>query len=531
MTTSLNRFASLGFLALILNTGMQAADPTEKSAPSPTALAPLPESEWTFATARHLLWRAGFGGTTQEVRRLHAMGLHQAVNHLVDYQGIEFDCPLQIGPKPQPKYPKDIKKGSDKARQIRRTAQKAEREQLQDMRAWWMQRMVTSPRQLEEKLTFFWHGLLVSGYRTVKDSYAMYQQNELYRSQAAGNYGKLLHGLVHDPAMLRYLDNNSNVRGRPNENLAREIMELFSMGEGQGYTEQDIAEAARALTGNVYNREARFVFNRKSHDPGEKTIFGKTGAYDGDDVVDLILEQPSTARYIAGKLFTFFAYENPDAEIVEGLAKQLRGSNYELRPLLKTLFKSKSFYGDQSIARQVKSPVQLVVGTIRALDIERKIGVEQKGYLAMATAAASMEQDILQPPNVKGWDGGEAWINTTTVFARYNFAGNLEKRLRPKWDKKAKSFNDATTLFEGRTFADSAAVVDYLVETLFPVPPSSEERTQLITFLDADGKLPPSAAWANKTKTPEQRRQRLRINDKLAAVIVLMMSMPEYQVN
>jgi hypothetical protein len=491
-------------------------------------LAPLPGSEWTEANARHLLARAGFGGTPHDVKQLHAMGLNKAVNHLVDLSDSnKFNCPLNIGPKPQSQYPQGVDRDSDKGREIRKEAQRAETRQYKDLQAWWVKRMVESPRPLEEKMTLFWHGLLVSGYSTVKDSYAMFNQNQLYRKHALGNYGKLLHGIVHDPAMLRYLDNNSNVRGRPNENLAREIMELFSMGEGQGYTENDIKEAARALTGNVYDRDANFVFREKSHDPGEKTIFDNTGNFDSDDLVNLILEQPATARYVATKLLKFFALENPDDQTVNALAAKLRDCDYELKPALKTLFKSKTFYSDQALGRQIKSPVQLVVGTARALNLNAD------SYAPLVALMTSMEQEVLNPPNVKGWDGGHAWMNTTTVFNRYNFAGAVESRLRPKPPKKgenpAPAPRTALSLLDGNKPGTPEAVVNHFINRLFVVLPAPEKRAQLVAFLKEGPPLPSAAQWKSKPATKEGWKQRSLINDKLTTLIVLMMSMPEYQ--
>jgi uncharacterized protein (DUF1800 family) len=368
----------------------------------------------------------------------------------------------------------------------------------------------------------------------------MYGQNQLFREHAAGNFGKLLHAIVHDTAMLRYLDNDRNVKGKPNENLAREIMELFSLGEGN-YTENDIKEAARALTGYTSDRfSGKFRFNQFAHDTGDKTIFGKTGNWDGDKLVDLILEQPAASRFIARKLFEFFVHESPDDETVDELAGVLRDNHYDLAPLLKTMFLSQEFYGERAMGTQIKSPVQVVVGTLRTFGLRR---VDSTG-LAFATRA--MGQDLFDPPNVKGWDGGPAWINTNTLFVRDNFAalliarganlpanfgpaGNAGKNRPPnKGDLKAsgrqlaQSLNiagqlDLVSALEDQKAQTPAAVVDYLAKAFFVVPLSESKRRELIEFL---GGLPPAREWSDRRK---------EINVKLGGLLVLMLSMPEYQ--
>ena len=278
-------------------------------------LKPLAPEKWDYAKARHLLVRAGFGGTPQEIEKLHAMGLYKAVDHLVEFYRQPASGPsLDLTP-PLPVDPLESKM------KIRGrgtgpwawTARSVEANQLVQIRRWWLQRMVESPRPLQEKLALFWHGHFASQDSVVQNSYTMLRQNQFFREQAAGNFGALLYGIVHDPAMIRYLDNNKNAKGKPNENLAREIMELFSMGVDQGYTEQDIVEAARALTGYNFDHATgtyRFLYNQ--HDTTEKTIFGKKGPWTGDDLVRLILERPETSRFIAHKLFEYFAYPDPD---------------------------------------------------------------------------------------------------------------------------------------------------------------------------------------------------------------------------
>src|SRR2546421_156104 len=217
-----------------------------------------------------------------------------------------------------------------------------------------------------------------------------------------------------DPAMLDYLNNQQNRKAHPNENYARELMELFTLGIGN-YTEYDIREAARAFAGWAHDGE-EFIFRRYDHDEGVKNFFGQRGNYDGDNVIEIILNHPACAKYITGKLFKYFAYEDVEQPIVDSMAEYLRENKWELRPLLRTLFTSQAFYSDKAIGVQIKSPVQLVVGTIRML------GLDVPPRRVLAAALTQMGQVPLEPPNVKGWPGGRMWINTSTLFVRYNTA-------------------------------------------------------------------------------------------------------------
>ncbi|MCC6417097.1 MAG: DUF1800 family protein, partial [Gemmataceae bacterium] len=232
------------------------------------SLQPLSDSAWDYAKARHLLFRAGFGGPPEEVQKLCGLGLRKAVESLVDYRSQpDVEIPMAAGFKGL--EPPDLVKLSPQERLqvFQKKKPRDDFQAMQELRRWWVTKMIRSPRPLEEKLVLFWHGLFAAEHRTVRNSISMSLQNQLFREHAAGNYAKLLHAILRDPAMLRYLDNNRNVKGKPNENLAREIMELFSMGEGQGYTEQDVREGARALTGYTFDpKTLQPRFLPKSHD-------------------------------------------------------------------------------------------------------------------------------------------------------------------------------------------------------------------------------------------------------------------------
>ncbi len=471
-------------------------------------LALLPADQWDYAKARHLLCRAGFGGTPKEVEALYALGLHGAVEFMVDFHtqpalNLPFNAAL-----PRPAVRDENRLSPIRRREISNVRRRAEGVQQTRLRDWWLQRMAQSPRQLEEKLTLFWHGHFASEYRTVRNSYAMYEQNQLFRAHAAGNFGALLHGIVHDPAMLRYLDNNSNIKGRPNENLAREIMELFSLGEGN-YAEEDIMEGARALTGYSYDTStSQFRFTVSRHDTENKTIFGRTGAWAGDDFVDLILQQPFAPRFISRKLFVYFTYENPDQEIVHRMATVLSKHRYEMAPMLKNLFMSKEFYSDKAMATQIKNPVQLAIGTLRDL------GIKDISYGTLGTSIAGMGQEIFGPPNVRGWEGGQFWVNANRLFVRYNGIADLvERAVVPD---QPRGLNVIGAL-EGEKLETPDQVIDYLARSCLIQPLTSEKKKILIEQASA---LPPSSEWESK---------RNQVNATLQAILVLMMSMPEYQ--
>ena len=468
-------------------------------------LKPLAADAWDYAKARHLLVRTGFGGTPDEVTKLHAVGLHEAVNHVLDFgrpstENIANKTSSDVGNRLTQRGERE------QAARIERFGENA---QLQRFREWWLYRMMESPRPLQEKLTLFWHGHFTSEYDVVRNIFAFHRQNDMFRDHAAGNFGVLLHGIVHDPVMIRYLDNNQNYKGHPNENLAREIMELFAMGLDQGYTEEDIKEAARALTGYSYDgATARFRFDPAQHDPESKTIFGQTGNWTGDDLVRLILEQPATSQFIAGKLFGFFAYNDAEPETIERLATLFMANNYELAPMLKNLFLSEEFYSARSMGTQIKSPVQLVVGMLR------DFGVKDVDTRAVHAAIRDMGQELLEPPDVKGWREGRAWINAHRLFTRYNTMANLVRSIAHGDNRKG---IDVVAVIEGQDCESVADVVDCLAKACLVLRPNDTKRKELIAHL---GELPARSEW---------EKQRNEINGKLLAFLVLIVSTPEYQ--
>lgn len=473
-------------------------------------LKPLAADAWNIAKARHLLVRAGFGGTPQQVEKLHAMGLYKAVDYLVDFHRQPAAAAALDGAPLTPAPPLEDKlRNAFVRQQAASVRQSITGDQLGRLRRWWLERLVESPRPLQEKLTLFWHGHFATQQSVVENSYTLYHQNQLFREHAAGNFGGLLYGIVHDPVMIRYLDNNLNVKGHPNENLAREIMELFAMGEDQGYTEADIREAARALTGYTYDHSTgQFRVVLDKHDEGEKTIFGQKGPWTGDDLARLILAQPSTARFVAGKLFEFFAYRGPSRETVDQLASVLRANQYEMAPMLKNLFLSEEFYGDRSQGTQIKSPVDLVVGFLRDLGVQ-----ELSSYAEMDGMIQEMGQELFEPPDVKGWRYGRSWISANRMLLRYNSAARLV-HAAPQPGRKGL---DLVGVLERGGCQSSADAVNCLTTTCFVKPLNEQQRKKLMDFL---GPLPPPPEWSNR---------REEINNRLRTLLILMISTPEFQ--
>jgi uncharacterized protein (DUF1800 family) len=282
---------------------------------------------------------------------------------------------------------------------------------------WWLGRMIATPAPLQEKMVLFWHGHFTSAYEgkgiTAAD---IFQQNQLFRNFALGNVRKLTIAVSHDPAMLKYLDNRTNNAKHPNENYARELMELFTLGIGN-YSEQDVRESARAFTGYTLNRDDQFVFNERVHDSGTKTFLGRTGNFTGDDIVGIIFAQPAASKFFATKLLEFFVYNEPEAELVDAVAALLQKNDFELAPVVSTLLRSNVFYSDRAYRALVKSPTEFVVGTYRLLGLS-----PESLEMPVLAAMTRMGQRLFFPPNVKGWDGGAAWINSGTLLTRANFA-------------------------------------------------------------------------------------------------------------
>lgn len=509
-------------------------------------LEPIDQSAWNSVTARHLLNRAGFGVDHDRAAKLAAMTPTAAVSHLVDYESFRNNAPepaFIIAPPDPAEVRRELAALTEEERRKRANEyQQEERQAVQQLKGWWLERMLNTERPLEEKMTLFWHGHFATSAQKVRSSHHTYHLNKVFRSHATGNFKQLTIDVGQSPSMLHYLDNARSSKKSPNENWARELMELFTLGQGQ-YTEDDIKNSARAFTGWSTDHE-KFVYRLDLHDDGEKVFMGRRGKLDGWDIINIIFEQPAASRFISAKLWTFFAYEDPEPDIVEGLAATLRQSNYNLKPMLRQLFASRAFYGDKAMGTQVKSPAQWVVQLVSDLRYDNP------PYSAMARATQELGQDLFYPPNVKGWDGNRAWVNANTMLLRFNIPGMI---ISAKHRPEDRSMNymgqaamdslamraeqtemtmqqpnppdggvdpdrwDAREFFLSLGFRTPNECVDKLARHFLCVPLSGDQREVLLQALEAPGG--PDAPMTRKNVNPRN----------IAAVMHLLLSTPEYQ--
>jgi len=486
-------------------------------------LTPLPASEWDLTKAAHLLNRAGFGGAPAEIEALHRLGFETAVEQLIN--GPDDAAAF---PKPETSGPQDYsairnmqgltdEERKKKVQELQKQQQGKEHELLGVVN-WWLDRMRHSPNQLREKMTLFWHGNFTTSLQKVREPLGIWQQNETLRQNALGNFGTMTKAIARDPAMIFYLDTQQNHKNHPNENFARELMELFTLGIGN-YTEEDIQQAARTFT--CYKIDPRTMSFRMvdyERDDGEKKFFGRTGNFTADDVIDMILEKPACAAHISKKLWTFFAYEDPAPALVDQLAQTFRNNHYEIRPLMRTILRSEEFYSADAIRSQVKSPVQWFVQTARELEIDLP-----QGQFAFNTLRGLGQLPFL-PPSVKGWDGGKAWINASTLLMRYNTAGivmggdpdRMRMMMRNGQGQGAEGNDgksatpDVAKIAPAELRADPKALVDALAFRFFQTKLTPKEAAIFLKYLeDQHG------------DTSDQT---------IRGLIQLMMSTPEYQI-
>lgn len=411
MSTRLGRRGFVGGAAALsagLSTGLWSAVPARAA------------STMGFDAARHLLSRTSFGVTPAEIHALEALDYATAVDRLLANPRQEARTPgpdwIGLGPaevqRRQRAAEAERKKGVDgKDLSVVRPVQ----EQGRELRNWWVEEMIATDQPLVERMTLFWHGHFASSLTKVRYPASLFRQNALFRREALGNYASLLKAVARDPAMLIYLDGTRSVARRPNENFARELLELFTLGEGH-YGEADIQAAARAFTGWSVDRDSgQFVERAGQHDDGQKTFLGKSGRFGGDDILTILLAHPRPAEMIVEKLWREFVSLQPDPAEVTRLAVAFRQGGYEIKPLMRAIFLSAAFRDPANRAALIKSPVDLIVGTVHVLGLPVP---EKTGLVRMLQGLGQVPFD---PPNVKGWAGGESWISTYTLLLRQQF--------------------------------------------------------------------------------------------------------------
>jgi uncharacterized protein (DUF1800 family) len=493
-------------------------------------LEPITKKDWNIFTAAHLLNRAGFGGNPETIAEAFRLGPTESVELLLQPgttpalpEGVEFDQPTNLLARRQEIRAMVESEGitqEEARKRMQKMDNQDDREKMQALSSWWLGLMVQNVAPLREKMTLFWHGHFASSMQKVKDANLMYRQNALFRRHAMGNFGQLAKEITRDPAMMIYLDVQTSKDGMPNENFAREVMELFTLGEGN-YSEEDIKDAARAFTGYRLNRTDRsFVFLPRQHDDGPKKVLGRS-VDSGDDVVDAILGKPVCAEFMTRKMWRFFVGDHVPEDQVKALAGTFREANYEVAPMLRQLFLSREFYSNDVIRKQIKSPVQWMVNNAIIM------GVDLPPARVLRQASNSLGQEIFFPPNVKGWDGGRAWINSSTLLQRYNLAGFFVglnpgmdrknannkspalQRLSDKYSRQAVMDPDLAEVAPAELRQDMVGLMQDLAFRLFQAP---LQPRQAETF----GKY-----WLESESQPS--------DDRVRGLIHLMMSTPDFQ--
>ena len=447
---------------------------------------------------RHLLSRTGFGAPTPgEIDALAQANHAQAVRALLD--GVKTKAA-----SPDPDWLDTVQAGAQRGMTVEQAKEFRRQRNMDgtDAKAWWYGEMLATTSPLTEHMTLFWHNHFTSSMKKVKVPDLLYRQNALHRANALGNFATLLRAASKDPAMLVYLDNNENQPDHPNENFARELLELFTLGEGHGYTEVDIREAARAFTGWRFRPDTGFLFQPRLHDTGQKTFLGRTGNFTGDDILDIILAQPRVAEYITEKLWREFISDAPDPAEVTRLAVIFRNAQYELRPLLEGLLTTEAFRAPDNRGALVKSPTDLIVGTYRL------IGYTPRDGRTMVLVGRNLGQDLFDPPNVKGWPGGMAWIDTATVPQRYEFLNQVVNGLANLTQMPQRRPQNQAQAQQPRQAAGAPPPTQ--AQTIRPAPPGAAgqppapaggNRQLNIAALDAD------ALRAVATLPPDQMAQ------------------------
>jgi hypothetical protein len=568
-------------------------------------LAPITSADWNYDRAAHLLTHAGFGGTPADIQKLADLGLERAVRSLVHYESLPnprmqpfvesglWDPTLNGFPESRPEATdRALKSGASMGVDVKpagnRPVQAVSDRFFYWLRAtmletrrlgyWWANRMVQTTHPLEQKMALLWHGHFATHENKVRDYRKMMQQIDLFERGATGNLRELTIKVAQNPAMLYFLDAQYNVKGAPNENFAREVMELFTMGVGN-YTEKDVREAARAFTGWYFDN-LTFKVNTEKHDAGAKTFLGRTGNFDGADVIKIIFEQPVTAEYLAAKIYRFLVRDELSAELRKKLGAVLRANNYDVKPLLTLIVSSKDFYSQASYGGHIKGPVEHLIAMMKHLGVDAVPGVPDFNQSTIA-----MGQHLLNPPSVAGWAGGKAWITPGLLIARgniarevlipdmtgfrdWNFAagsdGVLGSRLRDGYDigaatavsdpsrmstfdmvalERDEQFNtrisgyigwqqaarkliptprhaarfDLTHMVLQSGAKTAAEAVDYLLWRLLRVPAAKATRDALVNFL------------TRELGTDNIIRARTYMEDALRMTVHLIMSTPEYQ--
>jgi uncharacterized protein (DUF1800 family) len=433
----------------------------------------------------HLLRRAGFGATPDQWQEYSQLGIKGTTQQLL--------------------HPETITQNFEQLLEII-GGNFVDLDTLSGAASWWIFRMVKTRRPLEEKMTLFWHQHFATSFYKVGNARWMSDQIDTFRKHALGSFRTMLQAITRDPAMLIWLDGAQNRVGKPNENFGREILELFTMGVGAGYTEKDVQEAARSLTGWAYDYKTRsFYYNPYLHDDGWKTFLGQSGNFHGDDIIDIIVRQPATAKFIITKLWKFFVSEDVPSAEIERLSRIYFSSGFHIGTVVEAILTSPLFYSDAVRYAQIKTPAEYVVGVIRTLD------APLLSIRNLPTALSTMGQELLNPPNVAGWPGGREWINTRTLLARVNFSSQITTEMNRRGQLVSRVEKDL--LAPNADLSTPDHIIEAVWDALMPgQKPSTRALPALMEFLQKD-------APGGKVSLPA----------KLPGLVSLVMGTPEYQ--
>ncbi len=411
--------------------------------------------------ARHLMDRTSFGLSQKDFQILKNKSRVEAVNWLIIQNSSNYKPTLPSWANSPLIKNKPIKKMNPKERESFR---KKYKKRVMNLKSWWLKTMIETKTPLREKMTLFWHNHFTSSIKKVRSPYLMLKQNELLRNYAMRSFIDFLHAISKDPAMIIYLDNQSNKKQKANENFAREVMELFTLGVGR-YNEKDIKESARAYTGwHVNRKKAKFVFVKKFHDYGQKEFLGQKGNFDGDDILNIILEQKTTAQFITIKFYKEFINDNDiDKKEIKRISDIFYHSGYNIATLLREILLSPDFWAEKNRGVLVKSPVELLVGTLRAFDLK------PKNVKPLVYALKQLKQDLLDPPNVKGWIGGVDWLDSSSVLLRNQIISRFSRD--KKMGKKRGMMMQMKDTFTFKKGISKEKKVEFLKEYLLSLEP------------------------------------------------------------
>jgi hypothetical protein len=448
---------------------------------------PSKEAPWNLQRVGHLYRRATFGATHSELEAAVKSGPEDTIDRLLEGGAgqAEFD-----------------RSTAGLAQSIGRANNGGQ------LGSWWLHRMLYTPHALQEKMTLFWHNHFATSNAKVQNARFMLDQYELIRRHALGHFEPLLQGMTHDPAMMVWLDIKGSTKGNPNENYARELMELFSLGIGH-YTEKDIREAARAFTGwDVVGTEP--VYKKDQHDDGEKTVLGSKGRFKGVDIVRICLEQEAMPRFIVNKLFRFLISESVPApnELIDPLAELYRKTQFDTGALVKTILSSNLFFSTTVYRTRIKSPVEFALGIVRGL--EGRIGTT-----ALNTALEQLGQHLFHPPSVKGWDGGPTWLNGQTLL----FRQNLALALTSTEDLRFGSRTDPATVLAKYEKTDDDEILDFFLRLFLQDDLPADSRQRLKEYQQRAQKQTVPVYWSESDAT----------NHRVRALCHLVLTLPEFQ--